>query len=188
MEDKDEESVLEPHKLCSLLTTSPVFRENALRVHYQLAVWRDVLHQSPPSLTATDHGWSGVEDHANITPTIVPLGTPLAPMELKMKLKSSKSTKGLARYDLFGYHDRIGGHLGFLKNAQFTRRIMYMGHLGHLNPSRKNYINQVTLYQSGCLTISPFLLYNYYFRTKNKHPPLVIFLCQFSSSLCCFNF
>ena len=32
-----------------------------------------------------------------------------------MKLKSLKSTKGLVSYDLFGYHDRLGGHLGFLK-------------------------------------------------------------------------
>ena len=51
-----------------------------------------------------------------------------------MKLESSKSTKGLVCYDLLGYHDRLGGHLGFLKNAQeltqFTRRIMYMGYLG----------------------------------------------------------
>ena len=29
-----------------------------------------------------------------------------------MKLKSSKSTKGLASYDLLGYHDHLGGHLG----------------------------------------------------------------------------
>ena len=63
-----------------------------------------------------------------------------------MKLKSSKSTKGLASYVLLGYHDRLGGHLGFLKNAQeltpFTRRIIYMGHLGHPNQSRE------ILYQS----------------------------------------
>ena len=31
-----------------------------------------------------------------------------------MKLKTSKSPKGVASYDLFGYHDRLGGHLGFL--------------------------------------------------------------------------
>ena len=78
---------LEPPYLCSLLTTSPAFCENAMRDHYQLAVWRDALCQSPPSLTATDHGWSGVEGHANITPTIVPLGTPLAPMEMLKIIK-----------------------------------------------------------------------------------------------------
>ena len=62
-----------------------------------------------------------------------------------MKLKS-KSTKGLASYDLLGYHDRLDDHLRFLTNAQeltqFTRRIIYMGHLGHPNQSRKK------LYQS----------------------------------------
>ena len=65
-------SVLEPPKPWSLPTASSAFREHALWAHYQLAVWRDTLHQSPPSLTATDHGWSEVEGHANITPTIVP--------------------------------------------------------------------------------------------------------------------
>ena len=84
---KMSKGTLETPKLCSLPTTSPAFRENALVAHYQLAVWRDVLHQSPPSLSTTDHGWSGVEDHANITPTIVPLGTPLAPMELLKIIK-----------------------------------------------------------------------------------------------------
>ena len=84
---KMRKTALEPPKLCSLPPTTPAFRENALRAHYQLAVWRDALHQSPPSLTATDHGWSRVEGHANITPTIVPLGTPLAPMELLKVIK-----------------------------------------------------------------------------------------------------
>ena len=80
-------TALEPPKLCWLLTTSPAFRKYALRAPYQLAVWRDALHQSPPSLIAADHGWSGVEGHANITPTIVPIGTPLTPMELLKIIK-----------------------------------------------------------------------------------------------------
>ena len=217
----------------------------------------------PPSLTATDHGWSGVEDHANITPTSYPsalawlqwncwrsssvdvtatchvpaIGVdarPMAssapcsvcveeamagatgfypfktttklflkiepytlelivvnirhsfnniyipyatgvsqittvnimfmnmisgvlfcspqqhfwakrPVTYKMKLKSSKSTKGVASYDLFGYHDR-------LLNSIYHTDYVYGSPRASKSVKRKNYINKVTLYQSGCLT------------------------------------
>ena len=87
VEDKDKEKCSGTPKLCLLPTTSPAFRENALRAYYLLAVWCDVLHQSRPSLTSTEHGWSGVEGHSNITPTIERLSTPLAPMELLKIIK-----------------------------------------------------------------------------------------------------
>ena len=80
-------SALEPPKLCSLPTTYPAFREIALSAHYQLSVWRNAMHQSPPSPTATDHGWPGVEGHAKITSTIVPLGISLYPMKLLKIIK-----------------------------------------------------------------------------------------------------
>ena len=40
---------------------------------------------------------------------------------LQNDTKPSKSTKGLAIYDLFGCYDRLGSHLGFKK---MLRRIL----------------------------------------------------------------
>jgi hypothetical protein len=84
---KMRKSALEPPKLCSLPPTSAAFRENALRAHYQVAVWRNALQTHPPLLDPTHHGWSHIEGSTRITPTIVPLDTPLAPEDLLKVIK-----------------------------------------------------------------------------------------------------
>ena len=45
------------------------------------------LQTHPPLLGPTDHGWSHTEGSTRITPTIVPLATPLAPDDLLKVIK-----------------------------------------------------------------------------------------------------
>ncbi|MES9881940.1 MAG: hypothetical protein ABW185_13765 [Sedimenticola sp.] len=84
---KMRKSSLEPPKLCSLPPTSAAFHQNALRAHYQVAVWRNALEPNPPSLDPTDHGWSRQEGTTKLVPTIVPCDNPLAPVELLKVIK-----------------------------------------------------------------------------------------------------
>ena len=80
-------SALEPPTHCLLPPTSAAFRENALRAHFQVAVWRNALQTHPPLLDPTDHGWSHTGGSTRITPTIVPVATPLAADDLLKVIK-----------------------------------------------------------------------------------------------------
>ena len=78
---------LESPKLSSLPPTSAAFNQNALRAHFQLAVWLNALEARPPLLNPTDHGWSQLEGSTFLTPTIIPDDIPLAPSELLKVIK-----------------------------------------------------------------------------------------------------
>jgi hypothetical protein len=85
--NKMKRNSIEPPKLCSLPPTEAAFRENVLRAHMAVAVWRDCLKRDPPALHPTDHGWYHPEGSTMLFPTIVPQATPLAPADLLKLIK-----------------------------------------------------------------------------------------------------
>ena len=67
--------IAEPPKLCSLPPTTEAFRQNALRAHLQVAVWRHALQADPPILDPLQHEWTLVG--TVLTPRLVAEGVPL---------------------------------------------------------------------------------------------------------------
>ena len=70
--------------LKSIPPTSEAFRENVLRAHVQIAVWKSALDPDPPSFDPTEYGWSRDETSKTLTPRTLPADVPLAPSVLKL--------------------------------------------------------------------------------------------------------
>lgn len=93
-QNKMKRNALEPPKLCSLPPTEAAFRENALRGHLAVVVWRESLKADPPALSPTDHGWHhSTEGSTILFPTVVPPDTPLAPADLLKLVKCNCSSE-----------------------------------------------------------------------------------------------
>ena len=81
-------NALEAPKLFPLPPTEAAFKENALRGHLAVVIWRECLEADPPLHSQTDHGWHYSDDgRAVLMPTVVPDNTPLAPDSLLKVVK-----------------------------------------------------------------------------------------------------
>ena len=56
-ETKMKRNSLVPPKLCALPPTEAAFQQNVLRAHLAAATMFNCHNLSPPTLSATDHGW-----------------------------------------------------------------------------------------------------------------------------------
>jgi len=68
--------------LKSIPPTREAFRENVLRAHVQVAVWRSAPQSEPPSFDPTDYGWSRDETTKTLTPKTLPPDVAIAPPEI----------------------------------------------------------------------------------------------------------
>jgi len=75
--------------LCSLPPTTEAFKQNVLRAHLQMAIWRHSLNADPPDLDPTSYGWSKDEASASLSPTTVQDGVTLAPEQLLKLIRCS---------------------------------------------------------------------------------------------------
>ena len=92
-QNKMRRNALQPPKLCSLPPTEATFRENVLRVHMTMSIWRDCLRSDSPVLNPTKHGWYRPEGKTIIlVPVMIPSDTSLAHTELLKLLKCSCSS------------------------------------------------------------------------------------------------
>ena len=76
----------------SIPPTSEAFRENVLRAHVQIAVWKSALHPDPPSFDPTEYGWSSDEPSKTLTTRTLPSDVPLALPEVLELLQCGCST------------------------------------------------------------------------------------------------
>jgi len=72
--------------------TSEAFKENVLRAHFQVAVWKSVPEPDPPSLDPTEYGWVRDEVTKTLTPRTLPSDVTLAPPEVLELLRCGCST------------------------------------------------------------------------------------------------
>ena len=72
--------------------TTEAFRENVLRAHIQIAVWRSALMPDPPSFDPSDYGWTREEATKTLTPRTLPQDVALAPPEVLKLLRCGCST------------------------------------------------------------------------------------------------
>lgn len=79
-------------ELKSLPPTSEAFKENVLRAHIQVAVWKSAREQDPPSLDPTKYGWSREETTKTLTPRTLPPDVALAPPEVLEMLRCGCSS------------------------------------------------------------------------------------------------
>ena len=80
-----------PH-LKSLPPSSEAFRENVLRAHVQIAVWKSAACPDPPAFEATEYGWSRDESTKTLRPITIPSNVALAPPEVLELLRCGCST------------------------------------------------------------------------------------------------
>ena len=66
-------------KLESLPPTDVAYQENLKRAHLQAAIWRNVLKESPPQVTATDFGCARDAVSSCLIPTFISEGFVLVP-------------------------------------------------------------------------------------------------------------
>ena len=79
-------------ELKSIPPTKEAFRENVLRAHIQVAIWKSTLESAPPSLDATKYGWTRDEANKTLTPTTLPSDVPLAPPAVLQLISRGCST------------------------------------------------------------------------------------------------
>ena len=73
--------------LCALSSIDAAFRQNVLRAHLAVAVWRDCLKNDALVLAPADHSWYSPEGNSFLLPVAVPVGIPLALAEILKVLK-----------------------------------------------------------------------------------------------------
>jgi len=78
--------------LKSIPPTREAFRENVLRAHVQVAVWRSAPQPDPPSFDPTDYGWSRDETTKTLTPKTLPPDVAIAPPDILELLRCGCST------------------------------------------------------------------------------------------------
>lgn len=78
--------------LKSLPPTTEAFKQNALRAHLQLAIWRHAVNADPPDLHPSSYGWSKVEGSTSVIPTTVADDVVLVPDELLKVIRCSCSS------------------------------------------------------------------------------------------------
>ena len=94
--------------LKSIPPTSEAFRENVLRAHAQIGVWKSALHPDPPSFDPTEYGWSRDKPSKFLTPRTLLADVPLAPPEVLELLRCGCSTDEPCSTQRCGCHT---GHL-----------------------------------------------------------------------------
>ena len=72
--------------------TSETFKENVLRAHFQVAVWKSAPEPDPPSLDPKEYGWVHDEATKTLTPRTLPSDVALAPSEVLELLRCGCST------------------------------------------------------------------------------------------------
>ena len=72
--------------------TSEAFRQNVLRAHFQIAVWKAAPLADPPSCDPTEYGWSRDETSKTLTPETLPPGIDMAPPEVLELLRCGCSS------------------------------------------------------------------------------------------------
>ena len=88
--------------------TSDAFRENVLRAHVQIAVWKSAPQPDPPPFDPTDFGWFRDESTKTLTPKTLPPDVALAPREVLEMLRCGCSTEEPCGTQRCGCHT---GHL-----------------------------------------------------------------------------
>ena len=78
--------------LKTLPPTTEAFRENVLRAHVQISVWRSAMLPEPPSFDPTDYGWTREENTKTLTPRTLPTDVAVAPPEVLKLLRCGCST------------------------------------------------------------------------------------------------
>ena len=76
-------------KLQTLPPTDEAFRENVLRAHLQVAVWRKALDPNPPNIDPLKHGWTRLHGSTSLTPTTVSDDVSLVPDDILKMIKCS---------------------------------------------------------------------------------------------------
>ena len=66
-------------KVESLPPTKAAFRQNVLRAHMQVCIWKSALMPNPPDLNPTDYGWVKDKENKSIVPVTLPTGISAAP-------------------------------------------------------------------------------------------------------------
>ncbi len=80
-------------KLCSLPPTSDAFRENVLRCHMQVAIWKSALEESPPKMDPIKYGWE--LDHQGILlPRPLPADATFAPADILQLIRCNCKASG----------------------------------------------------------------------------------------------
>ena len=86
------------HVIKTVPPTSEAFKENVLRAHFQVTVWKSAPETEPPSLDPTEYGWVPYVMkpqrllHPHLTPTTLPSDVALAPPEVLELLRCGCST------------------------------------------------------------------------------------------------
>ena len=78
--------------LKSIPPTMEAFKENVLRAHVQVAVWKSATQPDPLSFDPTEYGWSRDESTKTLTPKTLPQDVALAPPEVLELLRCGCST------------------------------------------------------------------------------------------------
>lgn len=78
--------------LKSIPPTREAFRENVLRAHLQIAIWKSACLPDPPSFEPSEYGWLRDEPTKTLTPKTLPSDVALAPPEVLEMLRCGCSS------------------------------------------------------------------------------------------------
>ena len=83
---------IDASRLKTVPPTSEAFKENVLRAHFQVAVWKSAPEPDPPSLDPKEYGWVRDEVTKTLTPRTLPSDVALAPPQVLELLRCGCST------------------------------------------------------------------------------------------------
>ena len=88
----EEKNITAAPELKTVPPTTEAFRENVLRAHIQIAIWKSAHDPDPPSLDPTEYGWVRDEATKTLTPRTLPLDVALAPSNILELIRYGCST------------------------------------------------------------------------------------------------